>query len=45
MLYGADVWDPRRIIAQIIGFQCYYYGCLVVLIFLLVGMNTALRVP
>lgn len=44
MLYGADVWDPRRIIAQIIGFQCYYYACLGVLVFLLVGMSMAPRV-
>ena len=36
-LYGATVWSPTLIIAQIIAVQCAFYVCLGLLAWLLVG--------
>ncbi|GAB4817788.1 hypothetical protein N2152v2_004834 [Parachlorella kessleri] len=36
-LYGATVWSPTLIIAQIIAVQCAFYACLGLLAWLLVG--------
>lgn len=36
-LYGAAVWDPVLILAQILAVQCWFYASLGLLIALLVG--------
>eukprot|EP00899_Mesostigma_viride_P008036 jgi/Mesvir1/17233/Mv07646-RA.1 len=41
MFYGASVWDPLLIIAQIVCLQCLHYLSLGVLLFLFIGS----RVP
>ena len=37
MFYGAQVWDPALIIAQIVTLQCLFYLSLGALLFLFVG--------
>ncbi len=37
MLYGAEPWDPWRIVAQIVAVQCIYYLSLGLLLAILVG--------
>ncbi|KAL6766678.1 hypothetical protein ACKKBG_A36935 [Auxenochlorella protothecoides x Auxenochlorella symbiontica] len=37
MLYGTVRWDPLLIVVQIVAFQCYFYGTLGLLLFLLTG--------
>lgn len=38
-LFGATVWDPALIIAQIITVQCFFYTNLGLFLYLLVGMS------
>ncbi|XWS16374.1 hypothetical protein CRYUN_Cryun34aG0081700 [Craigia yunnanensis] len=41
MFYGAMVWDPRFIVAQIVCFQCLYYLTLGVFLSFLVGTRVS----
>lgn len=38
MFYGATVWDPVLIVAQIITIQCLFYVSLGLLLWILLGM-------
>ena len=38
MFYGAQVWDPVYIVAQIVVVQCLFYTSLGLLLWLLVGV-------
>ena len=37
VLFGSDVWDPARIVAQIVAVQCLFYLSLSVLTYVIVG--------
>ncbi|KAL9304479.1 hypothetical protein ACSQ67_021742 [Phaseolus vulgaris] len=41
MFYGAVVWDPWLIVAQIVGLQCLYYITLGLLLSILVGTRVS----
>ena len=41
MFYGAAVWDPWLIVAQIVCIQCLYYIALGVLLAILVGTRVS----
>ena len=37
VLFGSDVWDPARIVAQIVAMQCLFYLALGLLLYMTVG--------
>lgn len=41
MFYGAVVWDPWLIVAQIVGIQCLYYLTLGVFLSIFVGARVS----
>lgn len=45
MFYGAPVWDPALIVAQIVTLQCLFYLSLGALLFLFVGAPPSLYPP
>lgn len=45
MFYGAPVWDPALIVAQIVTLQCLFYLSLGALLFLFVGARARVLGP
>lgn len=44
MFYGATIWDPVLIIAQIVAIQCLFYVSLGLLLWVLLGTSAWLVV-